>query len=77
MNRAKISQQTLERRVRQHPPFSYLKCFIMVKKDINQTLVLAVHQHGKQRLLYLPKKISKIIPKTASLIEVDVKKVIA
>lgn len=49
----------------------------MVKKEINQTLVLSVHVHGPQKLLYIPKKVSKIIPKNASLIEVVLKKVIA
>ena len=49
----------------------------MVKKEINQILVLAIHRHGKQRLLYLPKKLSKVIPEKAELVEVDVKRVIA
>ena len=49
----------------------------MVKKEINQIAVLAIHEHGNQKLLYLPKKLSKIIPKNASLLEVELRKVIA
>lgn len=49
----------------------------MVKKEINQTMVLPIHKHGKQRLLYLRKNLSKIIPEKAELVEVVIKRVIA
>ncbi|HUW44038.1 MAG TPA: hypothetical protein VMV95_03710 [Bacillota bacterium] len=49
----------------------------MVEKDLNYTVVLPIHKHSKARLLYIPTNLKKLIPENASLIEVELKRVIA